>query len=61
MFSNKTYIERRQALRERLAGGLVLLPGNLDAPINFAHNVYPFRQDSSFSYFFGVHIDDFEL
>ncbi|MGO2288336.1 MULTISPECIES: aminopeptidase P family protein [Pseudomonas] len=54
MFSNKTYIERRQALRERLAGGLVLLPGNLDAPINFAHNVYPFRQDSSFSYFFGV-------
>lgn len=54
MFSKHTYIQRRQALRERLSGGLVLLPGNLDAPINFAHNVYPFRQDSSFAYFFGV-------
>lgn len=54
MFSKNTYIQRRQALRERLGGGLVLLPGNLDAPINFAHNVYPFRQDSTFAYFFGV-------
>ncbi|WCM54067.1 Xaa-Pro aminopeptidase [Pseudomonas sp. WJP1] len=54
MFSRNTYIQRRQALRERLGGGLVLLPGNLDAPINFAHNVYPFRQDSTFAYFFGV-------
>jgi Xaa-Pro aminopeptidase/Xaa-Pro dipeptidase len=54
MFSKNTYIQRRQALRERLGGGLVLLVGNLDAPINFAHNVYPFRQDSTFAYFFGV-------
>lgn len=54
MFSKNTYIQRRQALRERLTNGLVLLPGNLDSPINFAHNVYPFRQDSSFAYFFGV-------
>lgn len=54
MFSKNTYIQRRQALRERLGGGLVLLPGNLDAPINFAHNVYPFRQDSTFAYFFGI-------
>jgi Xaa-Pro aminopeptidase len=54
MFSRNTYIQRRQALRERLGGGLVLLPGNFDAPINFAHNVYPFRQDGSFAYFFGI-------
>jgi len=54
MLSKNTYIQRRQALRERLGSGLVLLPGNLDAPINFAHNVYRFRQDSTFAYFFGI-------
>jgi Xaa-Pro aminopeptidase len=54
MFADSVYIGRRQALREKLGSGLALIMGSVDAPINFAHNVHPFRQDSTFSYFFGV-------
>ncbi|MFM0734794.1 Xaa-Pro aminopeptidase [Paraburkholderia sediminicola] len=54
MFAGSVYIERRAALRKRLRSGIVLLPGNVDAPINFPHNVHVFRQDSTFLYFFGV-------
>lgn len=56
MFQASVYIERRRILREQLKSGMVLLLGNVDSPINFAHNVHPFRQDSTFSYFFGVHM-----
>lgn len=54
MFADSLYVARREALREKLRSGLVLMPGNVDAPINFAHNVHPFRQDATFRYFFGV-------
>lgn len=54
MFADSVYTGRRRALREQLRTGVVLLIGNVDAPINFAHNVHPFRQDATFSYFFGV-------
>ncbi|WP_028223022.1 aminopeptidase P family protein [Paraburkholderia oxyphila] len=54
MFADSVYTGRRHALREQLRSGVVLLVGNVDAPINFAHNVHPFRQDATFSYFFGV-------
>lgn len=49
-----TYQLRRRVLRETVTEGAILLPGNLDAPRNYAANVYPFRQDSSFLYFTGV-------
>lgn len=54
MFADSVYIARRRALREKLRSGVVVLPGGVDSPINFAHNVHPFRQDATFSYFFGV-------
>jgi len=56
MFSAQTYAERRGALRRLMVGegGLVLLPGNPEAPANYPDNCYPFRQDSSFLYFAGV-------
>lgn len=54
MFAESIYVARRKALRERLRSGIVLMPGNVDAPINFAHNVHPFRQDATFRYFFGI-------
>ncbi|HEY0289335.1 MAG TPA: Xaa-Pro aminopeptidase [Pseudomonas sp.] len=54
MFPETVYRQRRHALRQRLGDGLVLLPGHVDAPVNFAHNCYPFRQDATFSYFFGL-------
>lgn len=54
MFSADVYVERRNRLREQLQAGLVLLLGNQESPINYADNPYPFRQDSSFLYFFGL-------
>lgn len=54
MFSSETYIARRKALKEKVSGGLILLLGNVDVPMNYADNTYHFRQDSSFLYFFGL-------
>jgi Xaa-Pro aminopeptidase len=58
MFPADTYQARRAALLARLrdagARGLVLLPGHVDAPMNYRDNAYDFRQDSSFLYFCGL-------
>jgi Xaa-Pro aminopeptidase len=54
MFSPDTYRGRRLRLKNELASGLVLFLGNAESPANFAANVYPFRQDSSFLYFWGL-------
>jgi Xaa-Pro aminopeptidase len=54
MFSADVYIERRKRLRTDVGAGVILLPGNEESPMNFADNQYPFRQDSSFLYFFGL-------
>jgi len=54
MFSRETYIKRREKLKEKVSGGIVLLLGNTDSPMNYNDNCYYFRQDSSFLYFFGL-------
>jgi Xaa-Pro aminopeptidase len=54
MFSDKTYHERRKRLKEQVGGGLILFLGNGESPMNYKDNTYPFRQDSSFLYFFGL-------
>ena len=54
MFPPETYIERRRELREKVSRGLILIPGNHESPMNFPDNTYPFRQDSSFLYYFGL-------
>jgi Xaa-Pro aminopeptidase len=54
MFSVDVYIERRKRLRSDLQTGVILFLGNEESPMNFADNQYPFRQDSSFLYFFGL-------
>jgi Xaa-Pro aminopeptidase/Xaa-Pro dipeptidase len=54
MFDPAMYRARRRALAAALPGALILLPGHEDAPINFRANAYPFRQDGSFRYFFGL-------
>ena len=54
MFSSATYTERRAKVSQLVKSGLILLPGNLDSPMNYKDNIYPFRQDSSFLYFFGL-------
>lgn len=53
MFESTTYARRRQALRQKVGSGIILMPGNNEAPANYPDNCYPYRQDSSFLYFFG--------
>ena len=54
MFDGETYVRRRRHLMSRLEGGIVLLPGNGERPINYADNCYHFRQDSTFLYYAGL-------
>ncbi|MEN8153929.1 MAG: aminopeptidase P family protein [Acidobacteriota bacterium] len=54
MFEKKVYIERRKTLKENVKNGIVLLPGNIDSPMNYPANQYHFRQDSTFLYYFGL-------
>ncbi len=58
MFNRETYIARRQQLKQKIGGGIVLLLGNGDSPMNYADNTYHFRQDSSFLYLFGLDIQN---
>lgn len=59
MFETSVYQNRRKKLMEKLSGGLVLILGNGEAPANYTDNTYKFRQDSSFSYFFGLNLPGF--
>jgi Xaa-Pro aminopeptidase len=49
-----TYRDRRARLSKALGSGLVLFLGNDEVGMNYAANVYPFRQDSSFLYFWAL-------
>jgi Xaa-Pro aminopeptidase len=53
MFESTVYSRRRQALRQRVNDGLILILGHNEAPANYPDNTYKFRQNSSFLYFFG--------
>ena len=55
IFSKQTYIDRRIVLKNRVKSGLILISGNNESPTNYPANVYKFRQDSSFLYYFGLH------
>lgn len=54
LFPAETYTKRRQKLMKTVGSGLILLCGNDEAPMNYEHNTYRYRQDSSFLYFFGL-------
>ncbi len=54
MFAPNVYIERRKRLRTDVQAGVILFLGNEESPMNYTDNQYPFRQDSSFLYFFGL-------
>ncbi|QGP48840.1 Xaa-Pro aminopeptidase [Piscirickettsia salmonis] len=54
MFSAVTYCNRREKLQEQLQSGVALFLGNPPSPMNYLDNTLPFRQDSSFLYYFGV-------
>ncbi len=58
MFESSVYDSRRRklaaSLRDRGAGGSVLLASHSESPINYPDNCYPFRQDSNWLYFIGL-------
>ncbi len=54
MFPANVYIERRKKLKELIKSGLLIFTGNTELSMNYPQNVYHFRQDSSFLYFFGL-------
>lgn len=54
MFSKEVYINRRAELKTLVKEGVIILFGNNESPCNYPGNAYyPFRQDSSFLYYFG--------
>lgn len=54
MFPSKVYTDRRAILHKEVKTGLILFLGNQESAFNYPANTYSFRQDSSFSYFFGL-------
>ncbi|MBN2036540.1 MAG: aminopeptidase P N-terminal domain-containing protein [Chitinispirillaceae bacterium] len=59
MFSSSTYTQRRDELKKKTGSGIILLPGNDEAPMNYPANTFDFRQDSSFLYYFGLDLPGF--
>ena len=57
LFDKQVYTGRRQTLKNKIDNdGLILLLGNEDSSMNYKDNCYPFRQDSSFLYYFGLDV-----
>lgn len=54
MLTPATYRDRRARLAKALGKGIVLFLGNDEVGMNYSANVYPFRQDSSFLYFWAL-------
>ncbi len=54
MFKTEIYAERRKQLRKKVGSGVLLFIGNEESPMNYASNTYPYRQDSTFLYYFGL-------
>jgi len=57
LFDKQVYTCRRQILKQTFGhDGIILMPGNEDSSMNYKDNCYPFRQDSSFLYYFGLDV-----
>lgn len=54
LFEKQTYIDRRDHLKLQVKKGLIILFGNNESPVNYPANVYQYRQDSTFLYFYGL-------
>lgn len=57
LFNKEVYTNRRHILKNTIGSdGIILLLGNEDSSMNYKDNCYPFRQDSSFLYYFGLNV-----
>ncbi len=54
MFDPAIFRERRRRLGKDVGSGLILFFANDEVGMNYAGNTYPYRQDSSFLYFWAV-------
>ena len=54
MFDRQTYLNRRARLIQEVGDGVLLFLGNALVGMNYHDNEYPFRQDGTFLYFFGL-------
>lgn len=54
MFKKETYVARRARLRKDIGSGILLFLGNKEVGMNYLDNTFPYYQDSSFRYFFGL-------
>jgi len=54
MFAAGTYAERRARLAASVQSGVLVFLGNGESPMNYTDNAYPFRQDSTWLYYFGI-------
>ena len=54
LFEKSVYTARRSVLKKNIENGLILFLGNEESSINYRDNWYPFRQDSTFLYYFGL-------
>ena len=54
MFNKEIYVERRKKLKENFKDGIILIMGNDFSPLDCPDNTYPFIQDATFKYYFGI-------
>jgi len=59
MFAKHVYADRRNRLKKEITEGIALFPSNPEASFNYPANTYHYRQDSHFSYFFGINLPGF--
>lgn len=53
LFDASIYAARRANLMTAMGKGVALFPGSAEQAFNYKSNTYPFRQDSTFLYYFG--------
>ena len=54
MLNKEIYVNRRKKLKENFKDGLILIMGNNFSPLDCQDNTYPFIQDATFKYYFGI-------
>ncbi len=59
MFPADIYQNRRTQLKSKIDHGILLFLGNEETPMNYPANTYPFRQDSTFLYYWGIDLPGF--
>lgn len=53
LFDATVYSSRRKVLMQAMGQGVFFFPGAIEQPFNYKANTFPFRQDSTFLYYFG--------